>query len=188
MKSTISEEKITLVRDMNCEGVGIRSMSRLLKISSSSVQRKLVILNKQVVQPIFIESNQEYEIDELRTYISNKKNECWIIYAINKTTRQVIDFAVGKRTKENIQKIVDAVLLLSPKRIFTDRLNIFPRLIEKAKHHASAYRINHIERRNLNLRKDQKYLNRKTICYAKSEEMIVAKLKIYFFSNSNFHY
>jgi insertion element IS1 protein InsB len=45
-------------------------------------------------------------MDELRTYIGNKENECWIIYAINKLTKEVIDFAVGRRTKETISKVV----------------------------------------------------------------------------------
>ncbi len=170
---------------MNNEGVGIRAMSRLLKISWSSVQRKLIFLNNQIKKPVLIETNQEYEIDELRTYIGNKENECWIVYAINKSTRQVIDFAVGRRTTENIKQVTASVLCLNPGRIFTDRLNIYPGLIPKSKHIASAYRINHIERKNLDLRKDLKCLNRKTICYSKSEEMLKVKLKIYFFGQWN---
>lgn len=181
VKSTVSEEKITMVQNMNCEGVGIRSMSRLLKISRSSVQRKLKFIKSQIKKPLFIETNQEYEIDELRTFIGNKGNDCWIIYALNKVTRQVVDFAVGRRTIENIKQVTEAILRLNPKQIFTDRLNIYPGLIPKSKHIASAYRINHIERKNLDLRKDLKCLNRKTICYSKKEEMLATKLQLYFF-------
>ena len=170
-----------MVQNLNNEGVGIRSMSRLMKISKSSVQRKLNFLEGRIKKPVFLETNQEYEIDELRTYIGNKENECWIMYAMNKVTRQVIDFTVGRRTIENIKQVTETVLNLNPKRIFTDRLNIYPGLIPKSKHIASAYRINHIERKNLELRKDLKCLNRKTICFSKSEEMLKAKLKIYFF-------
>ncbi len=39
----------------------------------------------------------------------------------------------------------------------------------------------HIERKNLDLIKDIKCLNLKTICYAKSEVMLVAILNLYFY-------
>lgn len=184
----VSEEKKEQLQSFNNEGLGTSSISRLLKISKSTVS-KIIMETSESIPPLMInESDQEYEVDELYTYTGNKENVCWIIYAINKATRQVIDFAVGKRTVENVKKVIASLLLLNPKRIFTDRLNIYPGLIEKAKHIASAYRINHIERKNLDLRKDIKCLNRKTICYSKSEEMLKAKLKIYFFGNRNFVY
>ena len=126
------------------------------------------------------ECGQEYEVDELRTFVGNKKNECWVMYAINKTTKQVIDFVVGRRTKQHISKIIDTLNKLHPKRIFSDQLNIYSSLIDKNIHSTRVYGINHIERMNLNLRKDLKCLNRKTICYSKSEEMLIAKLKLYF--------
>lgn len=181
LKKRINEEQIDLVRVWNNEGAGVSSMSRVLKMSKSSVLRKLLLLEKQVTKKRIIETNQEYEVDELYTYTGNKKNECWIIYAMNKATRQVIDFVVGKRTSENVRKVIDALNVLNPKRIFTDRLNIYPGLIDQTKHVASAHRINHIERKNLDLRKDLKCLNRKTICYSRSKDMLTAKLKIYFF-------
>ncbi len=127
------------------------------------------------------ECGQEYEVDELRTFVGNKKNECWVMYAINKTTKQVIDFAVGRRTKENIRKVIDTLNKLHPKRIFSDQLNIYSSLIDRSIHSTRGYGINHIERMNLNLRKDIKCLNRKTICYAKSEMMLEARLNLYFF-------
>lgn len=184
----ISAEKKEMVESFSNEGLSTSSISRLLKISKSSVLKIISQKAKQIAKPEITEQDQEYEIDELHTYTKSKGNECWIIYAINKTTRQVIDFAVGKRTIENVKKITDALQKLNPKKIFTDRLNIYPGLIDKAKHIASAYRINHIERKNLDLRKDLKCLNRKTICYSKSEEILTAKLKIYFFDNRSFAY
>jgi insertion element IS1 protein InsB len=122
LKKRISETQIDLVGAWNNEGAGVSSMSRVLKMSKSSVLRKLVLVEQQTKKPNIDETNQEYEIDEMRTYIGNTENECWIMYALNKVTRDVIDFAVGRRTKENIKKVVDAVLALKPKRIFTDGL------------------------------------------------------------------
>ena len=99
---------------------------------------------------------------------------------MNKRTKKVIDFIVGGRTKEHIGKVIDSLKSLNPKRIFADKLNVYPGLIGKALHIANAYKINHIERFNLTLRTHLKRLSRKTICYSKSLTMLIAILKIYF--------
>jgi len=109
---------------LNNEGMGISSISRILDISKSSVQRIILRLSSMIQKPVFSEYNETYEIDELRTYVGNKKNESWVIYAINKANGNIIDLVVGRRTKENIRKVVDTILSYSPKRIYTDGLNI----------------------------------------------------------------
>ncbi len=45
-RERISDFKIELIKDLTKEGVGIRAISRLLNISASSVQRKIVMLDK----------------------------------------------------------------------------------------------------------------------------------------------
>jgi hypothetical protein len=39
------------------------------------------------------------EVDELWTYIGHKGNEYWLAYALEKATRKVVDFVIGKRTE-----------------------------------------------------------------------------------------
>jgi insertion element IS1 protein InsB len=180
-KVKIDCEKIELLIRLSKEGNSTSSISRLLYISKSSVQRKLTGLKNGIQSPVHEEQNLEYEIDELRTYTVKKNKECWVIYAINRSTGKVIDFVVGRRNKDNIRKVINTVLNLNPKKIYTDHLNIYPVLIPKNIHFATQYGINHIERKNLDLRKDIKCLNRRTICYSKSEKMLEAKLKLYFF-------
>jgi insertion element IS1 protein InsB len=179
-KSTITAAQEKLLVQLNNEGMSISSLSRLLQITKSSVQRKILALSKTVTTATQAAPFQEYETDELRTYIGSKKNECWIIYAIEKTTRKVIDYTVGRRNTVNISKVIDSVISLSPKRIFTDKLNIYRELIPKEKHCPSGYSINHIERMNLNLRTHLKCLSRRTICFSKSEEVLQARVGLYF--------
>lgn len=178
-KTRIDDSKVDFLRKLNNEGVGISSISRLLNISKSSVQRVIKRLYNQIQQPVFNESNQSYEIDELRTYVGSKSNECWVIYAINKLNGVVIEMTVGRRTKENIRKVVNTVLSLNPKRIFTDGLVIYKGLIPQTIHRVFQYNTNKIERKNLTLRTHIKRLVRKTICYSKSTQMLDACLKIY---------
>jgi len=48
-------------------------------------------------KPKEVETNQDYEIDEMLTYIGKKSpsNYTYIIYAINKSTDKIIDFLLG---------------------------------------------------------------------------------------------
>ena len=121
-----------------------------------------------------------YEMDELYTYAGNKHNDCWLIYAIEKRSRTVVDLVVGKRTTENIKRVTDTILMFLPKKIYTDKLNIYPALLDISIHKAGRYITNRIERLNLTLRTHLKRLNRKTICYSKKADMFEACLKIYF--------
>jgi IS1 family transposase len=125
------------------------------------------------------EHGQEYEVDELCTYVKNRNNRCYIAYAINKNTRKIIDFIVGGRTKENISKIIDKLKELNPRRIYTDKLNIYSLLIDKKIHVTAAHKINRIERFNLTLRTHLKRLSRRTICFSRSREMLENCLKLY---------
>lgn len=55
------------------EGCGIRSISRLLKVSATTVLRRIVLLAKKICRPV-ISIGKEYELDELRTYVKKKTN------------------------------------------------------------------------------------------------------------------
>jgi len=181
IRPIIPEQKYTWVKNLTIEGSGISSISRLLAISKSSVQRIIIRIAGKIQVPVYQETNQSYEMDELRTYCGNKNRECWIMYIINKITGKVIDFAIGRRTKENIKQVVNSVLILKPKRIYTDGLNIYPTLIPKVIHKIFRYCTNKIERHNLTLRTHLKRLSRKTICFTKSTDILYCTLKIYWY-------
>ena len=172
VKPRIPQEKYDWVKELITESCGISNISRLLKISKSSVQRVIerIVANLQKLE--INETGQSYEIDELRTFCRNKRKELWLIYAINRSSKRIISFVVGRRTKENIVKIVSTLQKLNPKAIFTDRLNIYRSLINKNIHKVHLRCINYIERKNLTLRTHLKRLTRKTICFTRSENML----------------
>ena len=172
-KQRISEEKYTWVKHLNNEGCGISSIARLLHISKSSVQRVIIRIAVAIKKPVFEQTGQQYQVDELYTYCQNKQNNCWLIYAINQKTGNVIDFCVGRRTKENIKQVIDCLLQLNPLKIRTDKLNIYPGLIPKNIHSVFRFCTNKIERNNLTLRTHLKRLSRKTICFTKSKFILV---------------
>jgi IS1 family transposase len=134
-----------------------------------------------ISKPLYGECNEEYELDEMTVTIAGKK-DIFLIYAINRRTRQVIDFFIGNRTKENITRVVDSVLSYSPKTVFTDRLNSYPALIPKEIHRPGRRLTNRIERKNLTLRNFIKRLSRSTLCFTRSIKMLETCLRIYLWS------
>ena len=121
----IPQEKYERVKELSNEGNGISSISRLEHISKSSVLRIIIRISSKIKETICQETNQTYEIDELRTFCGDKANECWVIYAINKTTGKVVDFVVGRRTKKNIKQVIDSILALNPKSTIKKQLYVF---------------------------------------------------------------
>jgi insertion element IS1 protein InsB len=165
------------------EGCGIRSIARLLDISPNTVIQRIKTIASTIQKPP-ISTNRVYEVDELKTYIKRKSTECWVIYALDKQSGQVVDLKVGKRTKINLQRVTDTLLLSKCKRIYTDALNTYRQIIPVKLHKVKRCGTNKIERKNLSLRTHLKRLNRRTICFSKSISMLEACLKIYFWHDS----
>lgn len=169
-----------LIKNLLKEGCGVRSISRIIGISSSTVLSRMLKIANNIKVPYFSKLGCKFEIDEMFIKLANGKSQNWLIYAIEQKTRNVISFIVGNRSRDNLKEIVDRVLLLSPTRVYTDRLNIYPCLIPKEIHKRFQYCTNRIERMNLTLRTHIKRLSRKTICFSKQEKYLEAHLRIYF--------
>ena len=159
--------------------MGIRSTARVLKINPNTVIKRIIEIAKQCKPPI-IQQSRVYEVDEMKTFIRKKKKPIWIVYALDKETKQVVSFNVGRRTKNTVKKVINYLLVTNAKAIYTDKLNLYNGLINQAIHKTKRFGTNYIERKNLSLRTHIKRLNRKTICYSKSQVVLVSVLKIYF--------
>lgn len=161
------------------EGLGIRSTARILKISTTTLLKRILTIAKNIHQPI-ISKGKTYEVDELCTYIRHKRNFIWLVYALEKNSKTVVSFNIGKRTNKTLSRVIETLKLSEAKRIFTDRLKNYKYLIEEKLHSVKRFGTNHIERKNLTLRTHLKRLNRRTICFSKSLVVFTAVLKIYF--------
>ena len=88
---------------------GITDISRVLNISKNTVSSRILNMGKLVPKPILNETCQSYEVDELHTKANKEK--CCITYAINRKTKQVVDFLLGNLTKENLAKVINSLRL-----------------------------------------------------------------------------
>lgn len=74
--------------------MGIRSTARVLRISVTTLLKRIIIIAEGIQQPP-IAMGRSYEVDEMRTYIGKKSRLRWIVYALDRETRQVVSFNVG---------------------------------------------------------------------------------------------
>jgi insertion element IS1 protein InsB len=162
------------------EGMGICSLSRILKIAQTTVLRRILKIVRLLRRPYPVLFGKKYQVDELFTYVGNKDNRICIAYSLEVETGNIIDIIVGRRNKTNLRKVISTLVLSDASKITTDKLNIYKELIPKDMHSTKFRGINQIERRNLNLRTHLKRLNRRTICYSKSLAVLSAVVKIYF--------
>jgi insertion element IS1 protein InsB len=150
-----------------------------LEIGASTVMRRIIRRANEITKPNVLLDQRSFEVDELWTYIGRKENEHWVAYALDRN-KDVIDFVVGKRTVATLRQLTDRLLGSGVKKIRTDRLTHYRKLIPKDRHLCSIYGINHIERKNLTLRTHLKRLSRRMICFNRSILMLESCLKIYF--------
>lgn len=166
------------------EGLGIRSISRILKISTTTLLKRILTISKNINRPI-LPFGKTFEMDELRFFIRKKKNAMWIVYAIEKETKEVANFYIGKRNNKTLNAVIKTLLNSKASKIFTDKFKNYQYLIPKNLHSTKRFSTNHIERENLNIRTRLKRFQRKTICFSKSISITLAILKIYFWRLKN---
>ena len=112
------------------EGLGIRSTSRILKISPTTLLNRILKIAELITPPKAL-PGKEYQVDEICTYIWKKSNRIWIAYSIETLTKNVMNFSVGRRSNNTLLKVIDPLLISKPVTIFTDRLKVTPTLFQK---------------------------------------------------------
>jgi len=89
---------LMLVRD-----VGIRDISEIENISIKKVLSVLVKFT-HTIKP----KQSHYdalEVDEFWTYVGNKKNKVWLIYAYHRASGEIVAFVWGKRNLKTAKKL-----------------------------------------------------------------------------------
>jgi insertion element IS1 protein InsB len=162
------------------EGLAIRGIARFLRISATTVISRIKSIATKLNKTYASNLPGVYEIDEMWTYIGSKQRDTWITYAIDRETKEVINFVVGPRSRERLSIVTASALALCPAKICTDGLPTYKTLIPTTIHRVGLPHTRRIERFNLTLRTHLKRLNRKTICFSKSLSMLENCLKIYF--------
>jgi IS1 family transposase len=161
------------------EGLGIRSIARVLKISTTTLLKRIRDIAENIRAPI-LSFGKSYELDEMRFFIRRKNNPMWLVYAIDKITKKVATFYIGRRNNKTLNAVIRTLFNAKAEKIYTDKLRNYQYLVPKDIHMTKRYGTNGIERKNLSIRTHLRRFGRKTICFSKSIRITQAVLKIYF--------
>jgi IS1 family transposase/transposase-like protein len=186
--------------DMSLNSSGIRDIARVLKVGAPTVIRELKkkkpqlkSVNQKVLENLKPEqveveiykveealeeaeqaSNsgvEESELDEMWSFVGNKKNPRWLWHAIDRSTGQVLAYVFGRRQDEVFRVLKELLELFGIKKYCTDGWGAYERNLPESKHEIGKRKTQRIDRKHLNLRTRIKRLQRKTICFSKTEEM-----------------
>lgn len=87
------------------ESCGIRSISRLLQVSTTTLLKRILDIATNITKPI-ISKGGHFEVDEMRSYIKKKSRMIWIVYAMERNTKTVVSFNVGARTNRTLNVVL----------------------------------------------------------------------------------
>ena len=152
---------------MLVRGIGIRDIAEIEKISIKKVLSTLVNSN-HTLKP----KQSHYdclEVDEFWTYVGNKKNKKWLIYAYHRASGEIVAFVWGKRNLKTAKMLRSKLsdLGVSFDTVYSDSWESFCGAFT-ADHHVTG-KINTvgIEGNNCRLRHRIRRAFRKTCCFSK---------------------
>ena len=111
------------------------------------------------------------EVDELWSFVKNKKNQRWLWYVIDHDTGEILAYTFAKRKDTVFLKLKKLLKAFQIEIYYSDNWTSYKKYIEEKKHKIGKKNTQKIERKNLTLRTRIKRLARKTICYSKTEYM-----------------
>jgi IS1 family transposase len=134
-------------------------------------------------------SRLEAEADEMWSFVQKKVHKQWIWIAMEATTRHIIAFHVGDRSRESGQALWATIPLVYREQatFHTDQYAVYKGVIPAGQHRAitkHARKTNHIERFNNTLRQRVSRLVRETLSFSKTLANHIGAIK-YFICHYN---
>jgi insertion element IS1 protein InsB len=131
----------------------------------------------------------EAEADEMCSFVKQKANKHWLWLAMDKSTRQIIAFHVGDRSRDSAKQLwANVPAVYQEQAIFyTDQYEVYKGVIPAAQHKAitkKARKTNHLERFNTTLRQRVSRLVRETLAFSKKVENHIGAIR-YFICDYN---
>jgi insertion element IS1 protein InsB len=120
---------------------------------------------------VVLQRVDEAEVDEMGSFVGNKKEPRWLGHAIDHCTGQVLASVFGRRKDEVFLQLKALLEPFGITRYYTDSWGAYERNLPSASHSPGKCNTQQIERKHLTLRTRIKRLVRKTICFSKSIEL-----------------
>jgi insertion element IS1 protein InsB len=146
------------------------------------------------VQPVTCKHNVmiqrlEVEADEVASFVQKKANKQWIWIAMDATSRQVIAFHVGDRSRRSAKRLWAKIpeAYRQHATFYTDQYAVYEGVMPAAQHRAIsklARTTNHIERFNNTLRQRVSRLVREALSFSKKLAHHIGAMKLFIYHDN----
>jgi insertion element IS1 protein InsB len=113
----------------------------------------------------------EAEIDEMWSFVANKKKPRWLWHAIDHVSGKTLAYVFGPRKDTAFLQLKALLKPFGINKYYTDYWGAYTRHIPKKYHVPGKRNTQKIENKHINLRTRLKRLVRKTICFSKTDIM-----------------
>jgi insertion element IS1 protein InsB len=190
----IAEDQRALIERLLRERISLRGICRAVGVTLKWLLGFLVQCFETLpdhlhVQPLTGHGNVmlrrlEVEADEMASFVQKKANKQWSWIAMDATTRQVIAFHVGDRSRQSAKRLWAKIPLAYRQHgtFYTDQYVVYAGVIPAAQHRASsklARQTNHIERFNNTLRQRVSRLVREALSFSKKLAHHIGAIKLF---------
>ena len=182
-------------------GNGILSTARILEISKNTVKKvlkeiesKLWYVNRAYIEnhenqelEIDIISVEEAEMDEMWSFVGDKKHECWLWWAIDHNTGEPLAFCFGTREHKYLDELKKLLEPFNIKTVYADGNYAYKSRLPDCDVVVGKRNTQTIERLHLSLRTWCSRLVRKGIRFSKDLSMhiicVALVINFWFFGN-----
>jgi insertion element IS1 protein InsB len=190
-QKVISLEDRERIRDLLLERLSLRGICRAMKVSLCWLLGFMASEHEQLPDDLnyraSVETDKllmgciEWEMDEMWSFVGNKKNKQWIWIAMDARSRQIIAFHVGDRSRESARKLWESIPenYRDKATFYTDDWQAYKGVIPKERHRVVKGKANHIERFNCTMRQRISRLVRKALSFSKKLKNHIGAIKCF---------
>jgi insertion element IS1 protein InsB len=191
---SIADERRTLIEHLLRERISLRGICRAVGVSLTWLLHFMVERFATCPDDLHVRvpsrptdvvlRRLEAEADEMWSFVTKRANKQWIWIAMDATTRQVIAFHVGGRSRDSAIVLWAKIPLVYREQatFHTDQYGAYTGVIPAERHKAitkKARKTNHIERFNNTLRQRVSRLVRDTLSFSKKLANHIGAVKFF---------
>ena len=158
------------IKKMLVRGCGVRDIAEIEQVSLWTVLASIAAIKEPI--PLHNKHYDTIEIDELWSYVGNKKNKKWLIYAYCRKTGEIVGYVWGRRNKWTVKRLRKQLQErgITFKQIAMDKWESFMSVFSDCKCLIGKEFTVGIEGNNCLIRHRVRRLFRRTCCFSKKEE------------------
>lgn len=174
-----SDEVKRLCIRMYVNGMGFRGMSRVTGIAHTSLINWVKQVGSHLPDAYDPEvTPQVGELDELETFVGQRKNKVWIWTAVDHFRAGILGWVIGDHSAATFQILWQVIEFWQCYFWVSDGNPVYPGFIPEGDQIVSKTYMTRVEGENTRLRHYLARLHRKTLCYSKSLEMLKHSVRL----------